>query len=80
MTYLADYDNKEMVEEIISIVEVFVEELLEEFDTDPEKIGALGANVSMSLTLLCRAKGEQAVLAWLNGIVRTWSDNNGMLH
>lgn len=80
MTYPADYDNQEMVEEIISVVEVFIEELMEEFDTDQEKIGALGANVSMSLSVLCQARGEQQVLIWLNNLVKTWGDNNGMLH
>jgi len=79
MTSLQVFDN-ESVEDILAVVEAYLDELLEEFDSDYEKIGAIASNVVMSLAVLRQVKPDKEVVAWLNSIVHSWSSASESVH
>lgn len=79
MTSLPEFDNDE-VEDILAVVEAFLDELLEEFDTDNEKVGAIASNIVMSLALLRQVKADSEVIAWLNSVVHSWVSFSEALH
>ena len=72
MTFRVGIDNNDDINDLLDLVEVYVEELLEEFDTDAERIGALAANIAMSLGVLRQSKSDAEVVGWLNTVVNTW--------